>query len=105
MGIVSVKEGNVVKNQIVTYLSGRYLYSDIVQINIEQVDCSLIFSILNNSIKLLYESSNNCFNSDDPYNNLIELYKIENINVIKNNNNEILHVRNLIYKFSFYLLE
>ena len=102
MGIVSVKEGNVVKNQIVTYLSGRYLYSDIVQINIEQVDCSLIFSILNNSIKLLYESS---ISGDDPYNNLIELYKIENINVIKNNYNEILHVRNLIYKFSFYLLE
>ena len=42
MGIVSVKEGNVVKNQIVTYLSGKYLYSDIIQINIEQVDCSLI---------------------------------------------------------------
>ena len=102
MGIVSVKEGNVVKNQIVTYLSWKYLYSDIIQINIEQVDCSLIFSILNNSIKLLYESS---ISADDPYNNLIELYKIENINVIKNNNNEILHVRNLIYKFSFYLLE
>ena len=70
MGIVSVKEGNVVNNQILTYLSGRYLYSDIVQINIEQVDCSLIFFILNNSIKLLYGSS---ISADDPYNNLIEL--------------------------------
>jgi hypothetical protein len=64
-------------------------------INIEQVDCSLIFSILNNSIKLLYGSSisadypyNNSIkllygssaDIDDPYNNLIELFKIENIN-------------------------